>query len=190
VNAYAYCLGDPINWIDPNGEFAMLARVISQLISTPVSTHRQAWRGGRAFKSGVVNSFKKTPDPYAKTKSGMKALAKSNPEKHQAIVNEANALADEQKVYAVGAKYRLAESKVLPDELRRSKLQKLATGEALPQEMRYKFPADYSDTRSEFRQANWDLADVARERIENFPSAFKDTERLVQLIRNVAPAKY
>lgn len=50
VNAYMYCLGDPVNLIDPKGEFPMLVRGINQLVSSSVAALRQAWKGGVAAK--------------------------------------------------------------------------------------------------------------------------------------------
>ncbi|MHC8321594.1 RHS repeat-associated core domain-containing protein [Pseudomonas sp. GB2N2] len=62
-HAYAYCGRDPINRVDPTGQFAMLARGIARLTSAPVSALQQAGKGLRAAKKNLTSIFTNAPTP-------------------------------------------------------------------------------------------------------------------------------
>ncbi|MNK90098.1 hypothetical protein D3C87_1101390 [compost metagenome] len=197
VNAYAYGVGDPVNRVDPSGEFALFAPLVDGVSSLAASALQQALKRLNMLKASVINRSTKMParpghGTLSNAESGRDRLSisKAAPREKSSMVVEANARADEQNVYSVGAKYRKAESKVSPDELRRSKLQSFANGEALPQEMQYKFPPGYGESRYEFRQANRDLALVVFNRNREFPGEATNTVTLVQLIRNGEQTPY
>jgi len=56
VNAYAYCAGDPVNMVDPKGEFALIARGVSQLASASNSAFRWVGRGFGAIKKRIFKA--------------------------------------------------------------------------------------------------------------------------------------
>ncbi|KAB0499591.1 RHS repeat-associated core domain-containing protein [Pseudomonas vancouverensis] len=66
VNAYAYCQGDPVNKVDPRGEFATFIRGVTQLVSTPISAVRQVGKGVRAMKNSVLSNVPLSTRPAGK----------------------------------------------------------------------------------------------------------------------------
>ncbi|MEJ8865580.1 RHS repeat-associated core domain-containing protein [Pseudomonas jessenii] len=193
VNAYVYCLGDPVNLIDPKGEFPMLARGINQLVSSPVAALRQAWKGGVAVKKAVVGSFKKTPGPYSATESAMKGLSRSNPEKHRVIVKESAALVDEAKLYNVGAEYRLARKAAEPPTIARfARSNGFSEQDLFAQDGYRNFPEvqkQYALSQNpqvieRLRQADVNLLVATGDYIKKYPDSKSSTLKLVEYIRS------
>ena len=56
VNAYAYCVGDPVNLIDPTGTFAIFARAVHSLISRSMSVGQRASRKVSDLLSATANA--------------------------------------------------------------------------------------------------------------------------------------
>jgi RHS repeat-associated protein len=117
VNAYAYCLGDPVNWVDPMGEFALFTRGISRLVSVSISAGQEAGKGLRVMKKAVMTRFSKT---------------------HATKVTEAMAKADESKIYQAGAEYRFAAKQLAEQETRRAKFLRFAAANQFPDDIQYK----------------------------------------------------
>jgi RHS repeat-associated protein len=182
VNAYAYCLGDPVNRVDPLGEFAMFARGINQMVALPVAALRQVWRGGRALKKAVVNSFNKAPGSDATTKAAMKELSKTDPAKYRKILDESTARAGELNLYEAGGELRYASKKVSVQESRRLKNKLFVEANNLPEHMLYKIP---KSSLAQLRVADRNLRNVALEHTLRSPAELLPTVSLVALIRQV-----
>lgn len=185
INARAYCLGDPVNNVDPRGEFAMLARGINQLVSSPVAALRQVWKGGKSLKKAVVNSVRKTPGPYSATEDAMKGLAKTDPKKYAAIVNESAARANELNMYEAGGAYRHAEKVLQSQNLAYSKLQTLAKSQGFRNEDILKQPIlkGYPQALPNLQQADRQLANVTLDHVLKHPEELIAINKLTDLIR-------
>ncbi|MBK5355161.1 RHS repeat-associated core domain-containing protein [Pseudomonas sp. TH41] len=177
VNAYAYCGGDPVNWVDPMGEFALFARGISRLVSVSISAGQEAGKGLRVMKNAVITRFSKAP---TLAESGRESVLKATPKTHATKVTEAMAKADESKIYQAGAEYRHAAKKLAQQETRSAKFQRFADANQFPDEIKYKELEKY---RSDFQQAEQQLATVAREHVLKYPGELMPTNSLIGLIR-------
>lgn len=185
LNAYAYCLGDPVNLVDPMGDFALIARGITHLVSAPIAAARQVSKGLSALKKGVVSSLKKPSSQFAATESGMKDLLRVNPEKHSIIVREAMSKANELNIYQAGADYRRAVERFTPLQRKHSKLQSLASSKGFPPADILKQPQlkNYPQALSDLQQAEKQLADVSLKHILKYPEELMPTHSLIGLIR-------
>jgi RHS repeat-associated protein len=189
VNAYAYCFGDPVNLVDPRGEFGMLAHMINQLGSASVAAVQQVVKGLAAFKKTAVRSLFKAParpghGPLSNLESGRNELVSVMPKRRSALISEANVKAGELDLYEVGARYRRA-AKADIQQKRALKSQHFVEGNELPDEMKYKFPADYNESHATLPQDENNLIVVARAHVLQSPGEFMPTQALVKLIRSV-----
>jgi RHS repeat-associated protein len=177
VNGYAYCLGDPVNMVDPMGEFGVFARGIDQLASRSISIGQAARKELSAMKKAVVTKFSKAP---TLAESGRESLLTVTPKSHRAKVTEAMASVDESKLYQAGAEYRQAAEKLAKQEVRAAKFENFAAANKFPDEIKYK---DLENYQSDFQQADQHLAAVALEHVSKYPGEVIPTEKLMNLIR-------
>ncbi|VVO60920.1 hypothetical protein PS903_00770 [Pseudomonas fluorescens] len=177
VNAYTYCLGDPLNMVDPMGEFALFARGVNRLISASISVGQKAGKGLRAVKKSVVTRLSKAP---TLSESGRESLLKVPPKKHGAKVTEAMTRADESKMYQAGAEYRRAETKLVQNEARAAQFKEVAEAKQYPDHITYK---GLEKARLDFQQADQQLAAVALQHVLKYPGELLPTNSLMALIR-------
>jgi RHS repeat-associated protein len=176
VNAYAYCLGDPVNMVDPMGEFGIFARGIGQLVSKSFSVGQMTRKRFGAVKKAVVTKYR----PPTLAESGRESLLKATPKSHQAKVTEAITRADESNLYQAGAEYRHAAAKLAVQELRAEKFHRFAETNQFPKDIKYKGLEKY---RSDLQQADQKLSMVAQEHVLKYPGESTSTDKLMNLIR-------
>lgn len=169
--------GDPVNWVDPMGEFALFASGISRLVSVSNSAGQQAGKGLRAMKKAVMTRFSKAP---TLPESGRASVLEATPKTHGTKVTEAMAKADKSKLYPAGEDYRLAAEKLAQQETRRAKFQRFADANQFPDEIKYKGLEEY---QSDFQRADQQLRILALEHVLKYPGELMPTSSLIGLIR-------
>jgi RHS repeat-associated protein len=173
VNGYAYCLGDPVNMVDPRGEFGMFARGIDQLVTIGQTVRKQL----SAVKKAVVTKFSKAP---TLGESGRESLLNLTPKSHRMKVTEAMVRVDELNLYQAGAEYRQAAKKLGGQEVRAAKQQRFAERNQFPDDIKYKDLVKY---QSDFQQADQKLMTVAMEHVLKYPGELMATDKLIHMIR-------
>ncbi|MGF6163524.1 MULTISPECIES: RHS repeat-associated core domain-containing protein [Pseudomonas] len=188
VNAYAYCLGDPVNKVDPLGEFALFARTIHRLVSVSISAGQHAGKSLRVWSKGSINGFSKTPPrpghgPLSPIESGRAGVSKAVTSNPSSITKEAAARAGELNLYEAGAAFRLAKNKVTPQLSRQMKNQKYLETNNLPDHMQYKMPQEHSKNLDRFQWADQNLKKVVTGQTLKSPGELMSTYRFVEIIR-------
>lgn len=193
VNAYAYCLGDPVNLMDPMGGFAMFARGINQLISASASAWQQARVGLSAMKKTVKTGFVKVPTPtrpvygpLSVVESGREGLTRVVPQ-----ANWANEIVDEFKLLDVGFEFRSTPKPTTPPLIAKFAESKGYSEKYLFDVREFKNdPAVQKQyflsrpvVRERLRQADADFLVAEGVHKKKYPGSTGTTEKLVGLIR-------
>ncbi|MHC8315439.1 RHS repeat-associated core domain-containing protein [Pseudomonas sp. LB3P31] len=159
VNAYAYCLGDPVNMVDPKGEFGFFVRGIEQLASGAVSIGQRIGKRFRGVNNSVSSKFEKP------------------------VSTQAMAGAELTEVYDAGAKYRLAKERAHQVLARIEKFERFAVANEFPDSIQYKLPKEQLPLIKAFDQADDHLTRVAERYVSKYPNEEPHITQLVQMVR-------
>jgi RHS repeat-associated protein len=178
VNAYAYCLGDPVNRVDPMGDFALLARGITQLVSVPLSALQKAGKGFRAMKKSVMSSFSKAAKPKSPPR----------PSPLNALIDESTDLVELRKI---GDEFKMARDAYQPPTIARFAETQGYSEQALFAQDGYKnFPKvqeQYLESRpylDPLRQADVNLLVATGRHVKRYPHSERATRQMIQDIRS------
>jgi RHS repeat-associated protein len=183
VNAYTYCVGDPVNKVDPTGEFALIARGLSQLVSAPISAFRQIGKGLSAMKKSAMSS------PHSASMSGTPKRV-PQPSPLNALIDEA---ADEVKLRQIGKEYKAIKKADEPPAIARFAKSKSHSEQDLFAEDGFKndpgvqkqyFHSQQPDVKERLRQADVNLLVATGIHVKKYPAHAQATRELVLRIRS------
>lgn len=183
VNAYAYCVGDPVNKVDSKGEFPVFIQGVSQL----VSARGQLSSAMTVLKKGVVSSFSKSPSRLGRNPSSER---EGMPTTSQSM--QASELVDEVKLRNIGAEFRVARKAAEPPPIARFAESKGYSQQDLfaqegfknnPEVQAQYFQSQRPEVIERFRQADVDLLVATGEQVKKYPGSEVATRELVRLIR-------
>jgi RHS repeat-associated protein len=184
VNAYAYCVGDPVNRVDPKGEFPMFIKGVSQL----VSARGQLNSALNELKKGVVSVFNKS-----QSRLGRSALSeREGMPKTTSQLMQVSEVMDEVKLRNIGAEFRVARKAAEPPPIARFAESKGYSQQELFAQEGFKnnpeVQAQYSQSQrpevvERFRQADVNFLVATGEYVKKYPANEASTRELVRLIR-------
>ncbi|WP_419709088.1 RHS repeat-associated core domain-containing protein [Pseudomonas sp. NFX224] len=189
VNAYAYCAGDPVNMVDPMGEFGILANAINQLVSAPVATVQRVVKGLSTFQNDVMKSFTKAPSPVrpghgplTPMESGREGITKITPQ-----------FIDEVNLHIIGEKFTMVRKADGPPPIARFAKSKGYSEQELfaedgfkndPEVRRQYFHSQQPEAIERLRQADVNLLVATGIHVKKYPTYAQATRDLVSKIRS------
>jgi RHS repeat-associated protein len=189
VNAYAYCLGDPVNMVDPMGKSGLLASVLNQFVSAPVAAVQWVGKGLGAFKKDVMRNFTKAPSPVrpghgplTPMESGREGITKITPQ----FIDEAN-------LRHIGEKFTLANKADGPPPIARFAKSKGYSEQDLfmedgfvndPGVQQQYFHSQQPEAIERLRQADVNFLVATGIHVKKYPADAQATRELVSKIRS------
>lgn len=189
LNAYAYSLGDPVNWVDPMGAFAIPARLVNQLISAPFAAVQRVGKALSAFKKDVMRSFTKAPSPtrpghgpLTPMESGREGITKITPE-----------FIDEVNLRYIGDEFASVSKADGPPPIARFAKSKGYSEQDLLAEDGFKndpgvqkqyFHSQQPEAIERLQQADVDFLVATGDHVKKYPGSARATRELVAQIRS------
>lgn len=192
LNAYAYSLGDPVNRVDPMGEFAILAQLVNQLISAPFAAVQRVGKVLSAFKKDVMRSFTKAPSPTRPGHGPLTPMESGRAGKTASPITRSNELIDEIKLRNAGDEFRLARNAAEPPPIARFAKSKGYSEQDLfaqdgfkndPGVQKQYFQSQHPEVIERLRQADADFMVAEGVHVKKYPGSEAITRELVKLIR-------
>lgn len=184
LNTYAYCVGDPVNRVDPKGEFPMFIKGVSQL----VSARGQLNSALNQLKKGAVSVFNKS-----QSRRGSSALSeRGGMLKTDSQSMQVSELMDEVKLRNIGAEFRVARKMAEPPPIARFAKSKGYSQQELFAEEGFKnnpevkeqyFRSQQPEVVERFRQADVNFLVATGEHVKKYPANEVATRELVRGIR-------
>jgi RHS repeat-associated protein len=182
LNAYAYSLGDPVNFVDPMGEFPLIAITISQLTSASVSAMKQAGKSLSAVMTSVKSSFSKMTKRVAKNPPRASPLNK--------LIDESR---DQVKLRQIGDEFALVKKADEPPPIARFAQTKGYSEQELfaqkgfidnPEVQKQYFHSQQPEAIERLREADVKLLVATGIHIKKYPHSEQSTRALVAQIRS------
>lgn len=187
-NAYAYCGRDPVNQVDPAGQFAVLARGVALLTSSPISMLQQIGKAGSGVKKSLVGRFSKITGPNRLGMGKPSKIKTTSP--LNALIDQS---ADQVKLQKIGDEYRAARDAARPPPIARfAKSKGYSEQDLFAQDGYRNFPdvqeqyrqSQLPEVQEFLRQADVNLLTATGVHIKRYPSSRLATEKLVADIRS------
>ncbi|MCK8665775.1 RHS repeat-associated core domain-containing protein [Pseudomonas azerbaijanoccidens] len=182
VNAYAYCMGDPVNKMDPTGGIALIAPGLSRLVYAPISTFRQIGKGLSAMKKSAMSR------PHSASTSEVPKRT-PRPSPLNALIDEA---ADEVKLRQIGKEYKAIKTADEPPAIARFAKSKNYSEQDLFAEDGFKndpgvqkqyFHSQQPEAIERLRQADVKLLVATGVHVRKYPAHEVATRELISRIR-------